>query len=231
MPTYKHLFFDLDHTLWDFERNSAESLTELYQHFDLEQYISSPELFYGTFSRINLHLWEAFDRGRIPHTYIREHRFRLVLEELGVANHAFINDMGEEYLRLLPQKTHLLDGALPVLHYLQSKDYDLHIISNGFDHIQARKMQSSGIDSFFKEVITNEKAGAKKPDPKIFEYALQVAGAAPNSSLMIGDNWLADIQGAMRSGIDSVFYNPQSLVFDQTPTYDIQHLNQLQTIL
>jgi putative hydrolase of the HAD superfamily len=181
MPTYSYLFFDLDHTLWDFERNSAESLTELYEAFDLQQYITSPEAFAETFSRVNLKLWDDFDRGRIPHAYIREHRFRMVLEALGVLPLPFMDDMGEAYLRLLPQKTHLLDGALDLLHYLAQKDYELHIISNGFDHIQARKMQSSGIESFFKEVITNEKAGAKKPDPKIFDYALQSAGAAPHN--------------------------------------------------
>ncbi|MCU0341535.1 MAG: YjjG family noncanonical pyrimidine nucleotidase [Spirosomaceae bacterium] len=231
MPTYSHLFFDLDHTLWDFERNSAESLNELYETFDLQQYITSPDAFAETFSRVNLKLWDDFDHGRIPHAHIREHRFRMVLEALEVPPLSFMDDMGEEYLRLLPQKTHLLDGALDLLHYLAQKDYELHIISNGFDYIQARKMQSSGIEVFFKEVITNEKAGAKKPDPKIFDYALQSAGAVPKSSLMIGDNWIADIQGAMRFGIDSAFYNPQALIFDETPTYDIRHLEELKNIL
>ncbi|MFN4146187.1 MAG: YjjG family noncanonical pyrimidine nucleotidase [Runella sp.] len=229
---YQHLFFDLDHTLWDFERNSAESLTELYENFELSQHgIASVHDFIKTFSVVNFRLWDDFDHGRIAHAYIRENRFRLVFEALGVEKIGFDGDLGEEYLRLLPQKKHLLAGAKELLEYTAQEGYRLHIVSNGFDFIQARKMESAGILHFFDEIITNDKAGAKKPDPQIFAFALSSAKAQSEHSLMIGDNWVADIQGAMRFGIDAAFYNPNGLSFEQSPTYNIQHLNELMTIL
>ncbi len=232
MPSYKHLFFDLDHTLWDFDRNSAESLTEIYHHFELVNHgVLSLGDFVRTFIEINTRLWNDFDQGRINHNYIREHRFRLAFEALGVANVPFGSDLGEEYLRLLPQKAHLLDGAVALLDYCANKDYQLHIVTNGFDSIQASKMQSSGIHHYFQQVVTNEKAQAKKPDARIFAYALQAADARPTESLMIGDNWEADIMGALRFGIDAAFYNPKKLTFGQKPTYDIQHLDELKSVL
>ena len=231
MP-YKHLFFDLDHTLWDFERNSAESLTEVYETFKLPNHgVVSLGDFVATFLKVNTRLWSDFDYGRIAHGYIREHRFRLVFEEMGLPNLAFGQEMSEEYLRLLPQKKHLLAGAAGVLDYLSEKNYQLHVVTNGFDSIQARKMESSNILHHFQHVVTNEKAGAKKPDPQIFAHALQLAKAQPSESLMIGDNWVADVQGALRFGIDAVFYNPSRQIFEEKPTYDIAHLDELRAFL
>lgn len=229
---YQHLFFDLDHTLWDFERNSAESLAEIYDNFQLESHGVASALDFATvFSTINLKLWNDFDRGRIAHGYIREHRFRLVFEAIGVQKPAFSEKLGEEYLEILPQKAHLLDGAAEILAYLAAKNYPMHIVTNGFDSIQARKMVSSGIAHYFENVVTNEQAGAKKPDPQIFAHALGLAKATPNESIMIGDNWIADVQGAIKFGIDAVFYNPKKFVFEEKPTYDIQHLAELKAIL
>ncbi|MDF7821916.1 YjjG family noncanonical pyrimidine nucleotidase [Runella sp. MFBS21] len=232
MPNYKHLFFDLDHTLWDFERNSAESLTEIYHDFELVNHgVVSLGDFVKTFIEINTSLWADFDQGRIAHGYIREHRFRLVFEALKIPQLAFGKDMGEEYLRLLPQKSHLLDGAVALLDYCAERNYQLHIVTNGFDSIQASKMESAGIQHYFQHVITNEKAGAKKPDAQIFMFALNAAKARQEESLMIGDNWEADVMGAMRFGMDAAYYNPKKLAFETKPTYDIQHLEELKSVL
>lgn len=232
MKQYNHLFFDLDHTLWDFERNSAESLTDIYHAYNLASHgVLSLGDFVRTFISINTKLWDEFDQGKITHSYIREHRFRIVFEQLGIQPLTFNDNLGEEYLKLLPQKTHLLDGAIDLLEYLSDKGYHLHIVSNGFDFIQTRKMQSANIYHFFKHIITNEKAGAKKPDAQIFRYATNAANATHQESLMIGDNWIADIEGALNFGIDAAFYNPNGLIFGRTPTYDIKHLNELKLIL
>jgi putative hydrolase of the HAD superfamily len=229
---YKHIFFDLDHTLWDFEKNSSESLEDIYYSSDLNQYgVSSLELFIESFLRINTALWDAFDRGNLHHSYIRENRFKMVFEELGVAcpdNHAEISEI---YLQTLPGKKNLLEGALDILEYTVLKGYDVHIITNGFNDIQAKKISSSGIAHFFKNVITFENASAKKPDPKIFAYALKMANALPEDSIMIGDNWIADVMGAKQFGIDTVYLNPAGLTFDETPTYDIRRLEELKLIL
>ncbi|HEV7346789.1 YjjG family noncanonical pyrimidine nucleotidase [Telluribacter sp.] len=229
---YKHLFFDLDHTLWDFERNSSESLLEIFDRFALTGHgVTSCDEFISTFSRVNLALWKSFDQGTHPHSYIRENRFRMVFEAMGLGEPSCCTQLGEAYLELLPRKKYLLEGATEVLDYAAGRGYVLHIVTNGFDHIQASKMQHSGILHYFKNIITNEKAQAKKPDPRIFAYALEMARARHQECIMIGDNWEADILGAKRFGLDTVYYNPVGLCFEEVPTHDIRQLNELKTIL
>lgn len=229
---YKHLFFDLDHTLWDFERNSSESLDDIFHQLSLADHgVYSKQRFIESFIKINTQLWDDFDHGRIHHSYIRENRFLMVFDSLGVPcpeNHL---EIGELYLNTLPNKKHLLQGALETLNYLKQIGYQLHIVTNGFTEIQARKISSSGISHFFENVVTFENANAKKPDPDIFAYALQQAAASKDECIMIGDNWVADIMGASQFGLDTVYYNPSGLKFDQNPTYDIRMLAELKTIL
>ena len=229
---YRHLFFDLDHTLWDFERSSGECLTEVYHTFDMAGLgIGSLENFIATYLRINYQLWRELERGEIPHGHIREQRFRRVLQEFGV--HADIDSkpMEEAYIEMLPTKSYLIEGSLEVLNHAREKGYQLHILTNGFDLVQSRKMQSAGIFDYFVHIVTNEKARARKPDRRIFEYALQCAGADCGDCLMIGDNWEADILGAKGAGMDTVYYNPAGNVFDESATYDIRHLRELMEIL
>lgn len=229
---YKHLFFDLDHTLWDFERSSAESLTEVYHTFKIAQLgVGSLDDFISTYLRINYQLWRELERNEIPHTHIREHRFRLVMEDLGIQAATDYRPMEETYIDLLPTKSYLMDGALDVLDHARNKGYLLHILTNGFEVVQGKKMQSSGIYDYFTHVITNEKAQARKPDRRIFEYALTCAGAPCHECLMIGDNWEADIMGARNFGMDTVYYNPEGTPFEEAPTHDIRHLRELMEIL
>ncbi|TDE12433.1 YjjG family noncanonical pyrimidine nucleotidase [Dyadobacter psychrotolerans] len=229
---YKHLFFDLDHTLWDFERNSSESLEDIFHNMLLKECgVTSLEHFIESFLRINTRLWDDFDKGILHHSYIRQNRFLMVFEELGIAlpdNHLEIGDL---YLNTLPDKKHLLEGALDTLNYAKSAGYQMHIVTNGFTEIQARKIASSGISHFFENVITFENANAKKPDPGIFAYALESAKANKEECIMIGDNWVADVLGAKQFGLDTVYYNPAGLKFDQEPTYDIRRLEELKSIL
>ncbi|QIP11949.1 noncanonical pyrimidine nucleotidase, YjjG family [Spirosoma aureum] len=228
---YKHLFFDLDHTLWDFDRNSAESLTELFETFRLSDLgIPSAEEFSRHFIAINRQLWADYDKNRIEHSYIRKHRFPLVFQSLGVDEATVHTDLNAEYLRLLPRKPHLLDSAREILDYLKGR-YTMHIITNGFAEIQAIKMDSAEIAHYFTHVITSENANAKKPDPLVFQYALEISGATTSESLMIGDNYEADIMGAKGVGLDTVFYNPQAIAVDDQPTYDIRHWKELMAIL
>ena len=229
---YQHLFFDLDHTLWDFERSSGECLTEVYHTFGMAGLgISSLEDFIATYLRINYQLWREVERGEIPHGHIREQRFRRVLEEFGVKADIDFQPMEEAYLEMLPTKSYLIDGSLEVLDYARDRGYQLHILTNGFDVVQGKKMQSAGISDYFVHVVTNEKAQARKPDRRIFDYARQCAGAGCAESLMIGDNWEADILGAKAAGMDTVYYNPAENIFDVSPTHDIRHLRELTEIL
>jgi YjjG family noncanonical pyrimidine nucleotidase len=234
---YKHLFFDLDHTLWDFDRNSAESIAELYKQHRLGEFgIESPEAFSEAFISVNRKLWRAFDLNEITHAYIREKRFSLVLSALGLddlteSSGRGFPDLNEGYLQLLPRKAHLTDAARDLLDHLHGR-YEMHIITNGFDDIQALKLASSEIAHYFTHVVTNEKSGGyKKPDPRIFEYALTLAGASVPESLMIGDNYEADIQGAQAVGLDTVFYNPKGEVVEVVPTHEIRHWRELMAII
>lgn len=228
---YKHLFFDLDHTLWDFDRNSAECIAELFDTFRLSDVgIASPEEFSRHFIAINRKLWSDYDRNLIEHTYIRQHRFPLVFRSLGVDESAVQADLNAEYLRLLPRKPHLLESAREILDHLHGR-YTMHIITNGFAEIQAVKMDSAEIAHYFTHVITSEKANAKKPDPLVFQYAMNVSGTTASESLMIGDNYEADILGAKSVGMDTVFYNPQGATVTDKPTFDIRHWNELMAIL
>lgn len=230
---YKHLFFDLDHTLWDFERNSAECLADIYEIFDFKSLnISTLEAFQQEFSVVNKRQWSLLEQNLITHDELRRRRFQETLENLGVENlkKSFGLEINEYFLELLPKKAHLIDGAVEVLDYLLPK-YELHIISNGWQDIQVNKMKSSEIHHYFGEIITNELAGTRKPDRRIFDYALETTKANLAESLMIGDNYEADILGAINANIDTVFYNPDNIPTEQKPTFDIKKLVELKEIL
>lgn len=228
---YKHLFFDLDHTLWDFDRNSAECIAELFDTFRLADLgIASSDEFSRHFIAINKQLWADYDKNLIEHTYIRQHRFPMVFRALGVNESAVHADLNAEYLRMLPKKPHLLESAKELLDHLHGR-YTMHIITNGFAEIQAVKMNTSDIAHYFTHVITSENANAKKPNPLVFQYAMEISGTTATESLMIGDNYEADILGAKGVGLDTVFYNQQGQVVSDPPTYDIRHWRELMAIL
>lgn len=228
---YKHLFFDLDHTLWDFDRNSSECIAELFDTFRLaDAGIPSAEVFSRHFIDINKKLWSDYDKNLIEHSYIRQHRFPMVFQALGIAETAVQADLNTEYLKLLPCKSHLLESARELLEHLQGR-YILHIITNGFSEIQGIKMSSAGIDHYFTNIVTSENANAKKPDPLVFQYAMDISGTTAAESIMIGDNYEADIMGAKSVALDTVFYNPLGVEVADKPTYDIRHWNELMGVL
>ncbi|MBA4850844.1 YjjG family noncanonical pyrimidine nucleotidase [Emticicia sp. BO119] len=229
---YKHLFFDLDHTLWDFEKNSRESLADLYQAFSLQtSNIAELSVFQQEFSVVNKRYWSLLERNEITHEELRRRRFRDTLVNLGVdADETFGLQLNEAFLELLPQKSHLIDGAIEVLDFF-APNYELHILSNGWQHVQVRKISSSKIDHYFKEVITIERAEARKPDKKIFDYAVKVTNAKLSECIMIGDNFEADILGAINAQMDSIFYNPDNIEVTQNPTFEIKRLIELKEIL
>lgn len=230
---YKYLFFDLDHTLWDFERNSAECLADIYEIFDFKSLnISTLDAFQKEFSIVNRHHWSLLEQNLITHEYLRRRRFQETLENLGVKDlkKSFGLEINEYFLELLPKKAHLIEGAVEILDYLLPK-YELHIISNGWQDIQVNKMKSSEIHHYFGEIITNELAGTRKPDRRIFDYAVEVTKADLAESLMIGDNYEADILGAINAKMDTIFYNPDDIPTGQKPTFDIKKLVELKEIL
>jgi putative hydrolase of the HAD superfamily len=228
---YRHVFFDLDHTLWDFDKNAAESLGELYLKYALHRVGNFSENdFINQFLRVNNQLWDQYNVGKLTQQQLRETRFTLVLEALGISDFPECRRLGEDYLHISPQKPHLIPFAKEVLEYLRQK-YALHLITNGFSDMQAIKTNSAGITSYFQEVITSERAGCRKPQRKIFDYALQVTRAEPEESVMIGDSWDCDMVGARNAGLDHIFYNPSGTKVEASPTFEIRCLSELFRIL
>lgn len=229
------MFFDLDHTLWDYDTNAQDTLSELYHSFDLASHgVSSAQHFHSTFSRINEGMWEQLNTGEINKFYLRNHRFRLVLEAAGAImktmSKELLVDINHQFLKKCPKKTTLIEGAIPLLDALKD-NFDMHIITNGFEEVQSIKMTNSGLIDYFGKIVTSEKAGHKKPNPGIFTYALKHGKAIREDSIMIGDNRKTDIKGARDFGMDQVYFNPSRDKHTDEVTYEITRLEELMEIL
>jgi len=229
MSRYKHLFFDLDRTLWDFEKNSRISLLEMYQNMGIDNYVPSVDLFLSLFDKYNAMMWREFERGNISKDIMRVKRFDLILRDVKIKNIDFAKELNNAYLKICPSKPHLFDKAQETLTMLSEK-YVLHIVSNGFIDIQENKMHASGIHHFFKEIITCDVSGYVKPDKRMFDYALNRCKIDRKQVLMIGDDYENDIVGAINSGIDSCFVDYAKGKCDNA-TYYIHHLSELTVIL
>jgi len=223
----KHIFFDLDHTIWDFDKNAQETLTELYHHYQLGQLgLSSCELFIDTYTENNQLLWADYHMGRITKETLRAERFHKTFIELGVAPEKVPNQFEIDYVQVSPTKTNLFEGSEKVLDYLQKK-YTLHIISNGFKETTLTKMEMCNLNPYFSNVIISEDVGVNKPDKAIFEYALKKAGAQKEESIMIGDSIEADIRGAQGYGMKAIFFNPLNKEKPADVVWQIMHLEEL----
>ncbi len=231
MKNYKCVLFDLDHTLWDYDTNAAEALRELYEHYELHNKSIEPaDVFVKNFTDINTSLWDLLDQGKIHRDVIRSERFHRVFQSIGIDDYAMSLKFSGDYLEVSPKKKNLLPNAMEVLNYLHKK-YPMFIITNGFDEIQGMKISSSGINHFFKTVVTSERAGSKKPEKKIFDYVLVKYGFRPSEAIMIGDNLSTDIQGAHNASIDSVFFNPHKVAHQAKVHHEIADLLELKSIL
>jgi putative hydrolase of the HAD superfamily len=230
MAAYQHIFFDLDHTLWDFEKNCAETLTELYVNFQMAPLGFTAFDLIEKYKMINERMWYDYNRGKIGKEAIRATRFRLTFEELGVDSRLVPEGINEEFLRLCPAKGNVMPFAHETLQYL-AKNYQLHIITNGFKETQHIKISTSNLAGYFSEVILAEHCGYSKPDRKIFDYALEKVKSTSTDCIMIGDDLFTDVLGAKNAGLDHVYYNPKQEKHSDEVTYEIKCLSELTTIL
>lgn len=207
---YKHLFFDLDNTIWDFNLNSYYALREVYVRYSLPG--SDYDNFFMVYTRHNDNLWELYRKQSISKPELASSRFQLTFDELGITglDAAVFN---HEYLEHMPHQTRLCDGAMEVLEEL-SRRYQMHIITNGFVEVQYKKLENSKLRNFFKNIFISEEVKSPKPDPKIFHHALKSSNARRKESLMIGDSWEVDVLGAMDAGLDQVHYTPEAVSAD-----------------
>ncbi len=228
---YRHLFFDLDHTLWDFEANARTTLAQLYRMLNLEERgVSDFEVFYRNYLLHNETLWERYRNGMIKQEELRVKRMRMSLLDFKIADESLTMAMSEKFLDLLPTQTILFPDARESLQWLADKGYTLHLITNGFEKTQHSKLKYSGLTTFFTEVITSERSQSLKPNKEIFEFALLKSGASIKESIMLGDSFEVDILGAMNSGMDQVYVNHAGIEPPIKPTYTITSLKQLEEI-
>ena len=232
---YKHLFFDLDHTLWDFEANSRQTLEELYQFMNLEAIgVNDFNLFHKNYLIHNDKLWDRYRKGFVKVDELRWKRMWLTLLDFKIADEPLAREMGNIFLDLLPTRKILFPDAIEILDYLVEKKYNLHLITNGFEKTQHSKLKNSGLDKYFIEVITSEGSNSLKPHKEIFDYAFQKTNATPEESIMIGDSIEVDIQGAINAGIDQVFVNHLTkepvAINNKLPTYTVYSLKELEEI-
>jgi len=233
---YRHLFFDLDHTLWDFEANAHATLNELHHTLELEKWgVNDFGLFHKNYLAHNERLWERYRNGLIKQDELRVKRMWLALLDFKIADDELAKELSVRFLELLPTRTILFPYAKEILLYLKNKEYELHLITNGFEKTQHSKLKHSGLDLFFKEVITSEGSNSLKPNKEIFEFALLKSGAKKEESIMLGDSFEVDIIGAMNAGIDQVLINHPGIVTTAIPngikpTYTVNSLKELEKI-
>ncbi len=228
---YKHLFFDLDHTLWDFDANARVTLEELYIFFELEKLGVLPfDKFYQHYLHHNEILWNRYHNGFISGDDLKWKRMWRTLLEFKIGDEKLAKNMSQHFLELLPTKKLLFPHTIEILDYLELKGYHLHLITNGFERVQWLKLNNSGLGKYFKHVVTSEKSNSLKPKKEIFDFAINLAGASMQESIMLGDNQDADIMGAINAGMDCIFVNHVNAVTALQPTYIVSHLKQLEDI-
>lgn len=231
MKTYKHIFFDLDRTLWDFDAAAEVAFERIYDRYHLKDLgIPNAHDFHETYHPLNERLWELYREDRITKDYLNRTRFVLPLEHYNIHDTDLADHLSEDYVYWSPRIVKLVPGTMVLLDYLKPK-YHLHLITNGFQEVQDTKLTLSGMKPYFETLTVSEEVGVKKPNPEIFHYALQKANAKAEESLMIGDEMAVDIDGARAAGMDTLFYNAKGHPEAGTCTYEVKDLLEIKEIL
>ncbi|MBF90480.1 MAG: noncanonical pyrimidine nucleotidase, YjjG family [Flavobacteriales bacterium] len=227
----KHIFFDLDRTLWDFETNAYKTLSELYEEHALSKKgISDVDVFIDNYKMHNEHLWELYRDGKVEKDVLRSSRFKLTLQDFGIDDSRLASELGDQYIQKCPLKKNVFPFTYEVLDYLKEK-YHLHIITNGFEEVQYVKLEQSKLLHYFEQIVTSEQVGVKKPNPEIFRHALVKAFCKPDESVMIGDDLPVDILAAKAMGMHQVYFNPEKIAHQESIDFEISCLSQLQELL
>ena len=231
MKGIRHVFFDLDNTIWDFEKSSTATLSELYVKYNLDQLgVPSFEIFLAAYKHRNELLWEQYRLGTIDKATLRDKRFAFTFWDMGLDPESAPFGLADDYITLGPHRSHLFPHAHETLAYLQSK-YTLHIITNGFVEAQVIKMQAADLNRYFSEVIISEHTGYRKPDIRIFKYSMEKAGAAAEECVMIGDGLEVDVIGAQQAGWRAIYFNPKGIRHEAQPDAEIKGLMELTELL
>ena len=232
MKNIRHIFFDLDNTLWDHRKNAYLTLKEIYKRENVqEKYNLDFEDFHREYFTINERLWAQIRDGEIDKEYLRKHRFYDSFLFFGIDDFDLAQVFEQNFLDEILNYNDLVEGAFELLEYLSEKGYTLHILSNGFKEVTYRKCELSGIKNYFKTITSADELNVRKPQPEIYEYALKKANAKKEESIMIGDDWIADVEGALSFGIDAVFFDVFKDNFGNDEVKVIRELKELQKFL
>ena len=229
--TYRHIFFDLDRTLWDFDAAAEVAFERIYEQYHLKELgIPNAHEFHMVYHPLNEQLWVRYRANEITKDDLNRTRFLKPLEHYGIHDEALADHLSEDYMYWSPRIVRLVPGTMELLDYLKPK-YHLHLITNGFEEVQHTKLSGSGMEPYFETLTVSEEVGVKKPNPEIFYYALRKAGATPEESLMIGDEMAVDIDGARAAGIDQIFFNASGQPAEGECTYEVKTLSEITSIL
>ena len=231
MIKYKHIFFDLDRTLWDFDAAAEVAFERIYEKYHLKELgIPSAHEFHEVYHPLNEKLWELYRENKITKDDLNRTRFLKPLEHYGIHDVELADHLSEDYVYWSPRIVRLVPGTMELLEYLKPK-YHLHLITNGFQEVQHTKLSGSGMAPYFETLTVSEEVGVKKPNPEIFRYALEKAGATPEESLMIGDEMAVDIDGARAAGIDQIFFNAKGECIEGECTYEVKSLLEIKNLI
>lgn len=227
MKNVTHVFFDLDHTLWDFDKNSKLAFQRVFAAYNINVNIHD---FITVYEPINAAYWKKYRENKVTKDQLRIGRLADSFHALQLSfSNSDLNKLAHKYIEELPQNNYLFDGAIPLLTYLEKK-YSLHIITNGFQEVQHKKMKNSGLFSFFKTITASEEVGLKKPHPVVFKTALKKAHTLAKSSIMIGDSLEADIIGAQNVGMKAIYFNYKNKPVSSN-YHTITHLSEIKNYL
>lgn len=227
----KHIFFDLDRTLWDFETNSQNALHQLYENENLGDSIRSFQSFHTKYKKINAELWNLYGKGKLPKDKLRVKRFRDTLLHFGIDNKELSEKLSTDYVKISPFQTELFPNTHETLTWLRNNDYILHVITNGFKEVQHIKLNQSKLKDYFDVVLCSEEVGKTKPAKEVFQHALQLANAKNDKSIMIGDDYRVDVIGAERQGIQGVLFDPHQYHKFGTHEWHIKNLDEIPALL
>jgi len=227
----EHVFFDLDRTLWDFDNNSHEALSKIFDLFELKSRIPNKRGFIADYKRINERMWLQYRQGSLTKDELRILRFTESFSKYGILDNTMTTSFADAYLTLCPRLTRIFPNTIETLKDLKSRGKGLHIISNGFSEVQSIKLEQSGLIHFFDTVICSDELGVSKPDSRIFKHALTLSGANPIKSVMIGDHLRSDVLGASANGMLAVLFDPKDAHKNLIGVTKIRDLAELKTML
>ncbi len=228
----QHIFFDLDNTLWDHRRNAYLTLKDIYRRENVsEKYSLNFEEFHKEYFTINERLWAQIRDGEIDKEHLRRHRFYDSFLFFSIDDFELAQVFEHNFLDEIVNYNDLVEGSFEILEYLSGKGYELHILSNGFEEVTYRKCELSGIQNYFTTITSADEIDVRKPHPEVFEYALKKAGANKEESVMVGDDWIADVEGGKSFGLAVVFFDVFNDNYEAEGVAVIKSLTDLKDLL